>query len=204
LRAGGAMRYQRGTAVGAPDRSGVGEATGRAGAIRHSPPLRAGAAIVTVLLVVGGLLALRAMVPDAQAEPSTTNAAGPDIAHIATFDVPHRFDSLPGRTRLPLPQINGDVVGGGLPPIDGPSRTGAAKAIGLVLQRYCAHPGGTRVRLADQSSGRWNGPAPPTPGAAHCANWSPARKSRSAGPRRVTARCWTYAARGWSMIGVFG
>ncbi len=150
------MEHERGAAVGTVDRPDDEREAGRTGLTRHSRPIRIGAMALTVLLVVGGLLTLRAMVPPAQAAVTATDHAGPDIAHLETFDNARRFDSVRGRTRLPIPQVNGDVVSGGLPAISGPSRAGAGHAVGLVLQRYCAHPARTRVHLADRSTGWWN------------------------------------------------
>ncbi len=150
------MVHKRGAAVGTLDRPDGEQEAGRTGSIRRSRPMRVGTMVLTMLLVVGGLLVLRATVPEAHAGVAITNGTGPDVAHLETFDSARRYDSLPGRVRLPIPQVNGDVVSGALPAVKGPSRAGAARAIGFVLQRYCAHPRRTQVHLVDRSTGWWN------------------------------------------------
>jgi hypothetical protein len=154
------MEHEHGAAVGTLEHP-AGEPNGSSGKPpRHSRTVRFGAMGLTGLLVVAGLLVLRDTVPQRSADASptsnVTNGVGPDLAHSQIFDIPRRYDGLPGRVRLPDPMVNGDVVTGALPPIDGPSQAGASRAVHLVMQRYCAHPDHAHLRLVDSSSGWWN------------------------------------------------
>ncbi len=153
------MEHKHGAGVGTLEHPDAGPG-GPGTPPRRSRAVRIGAMVLTGLLVVAGLLVLRATVPhrSADASPSSnlTTGVGPDLAHTQIFDIPRRYDGLPGRVRLPIPQVNGDVVTGGLPPINGPSQAGASRAVHLVMQRYCAHPDRTHLRLVDGSSGWWN------------------------------------------------
>jgi hypothetical protein len=121
---------------------------------RRPSAARALTGLLAVLLVVAGLLALRHGMhhPAATAEAGTVTSSGPQIAALPVYDNARRYDSLPGRTQLSLPEVNGDQVTGDLPHLPGPSRTAAVRAAALVLQRYCANPEQVRTRLVDVAS----------------------------------------------------
>lgn len=50
------------------------------------------------------------------------------------------FDRLPGRVAIPAPARTGGQLSGPLPPTGRPDRTAAARALGLVLGRFCVDP----------------------------------------------------------------
>lgn len=51
------------------------------------------------------------------------------------------FDRSPGRTPIPAPTRAGGQLTGALPPpVRGPDRAAAVRAVGLVLGRYCVEP----------------------------------------------------------------
>lgn len=107
---------------------------------------------LAVFLVVAGLLALRHGMDHPTAAAVTVTSAGPQIAQLPVYDDASRYDGLPGRTRLSLPEVDGDQVTGDLPYLSGPSRPAAVRAAALVLQRYCANPDKAQVRLVDEAS----------------------------------------------------
>lgn len=141
LEAGGLARGARTTGTGPT--AGAGD--------RRSSATRALSGLLAVLLVVAGLLALRHGMHH-PAAAATVTSSGPQIAALPVYDNARRYDSLPGRTRLSLPEVNGDQVTGDLPHLPGPSRAAAVHAAALVLQRYCANPEQTRTRLIDAAS----------------------------------------------------
>ena len=124
---------------------------------RRPPAKRALTGLLVVVLVVAGLLALRHGMPRPAAAVTVTSS-GPDFAELSVYDDAARYDGLPGRTQLALPEVDGDTLTGDLPRLPGPSRAAAVDAAALVLQRYCAHPDRTRTRLVDAVSATgWDG-----------------------------------------------
>lgn len=165
--------------------------TADAGDRRHSAP-RALSGLLVALLVVAGLLALRHGMHHHSAAAKTVTSSGSDVAKV--YDDTRRYDTLPGRTQLALPEVDGDQVAGSLPDLPGPSRAAAAHAAALILQRYCANPEQTRIRLVDEAS------AAESDGIRHGGGWwSVTVQTRSpASPPITMSLLWTDPSYSWT------
>jgi hypothetical protein len=64
------------------------------------------------------------------------------------------FDQRPGRTPIPAPVQTGDRLSGLLPFTGPPGRDAAARAVALVLGRYCAEPSRYGVTIEPYADGR--------------------------------------------------
>jgi hypothetical protein len=117
---------------GGPGRPPAGPARRR----RRQPPPewpRWAAAALALLAGVVLLPALRAGVG-----PMVSAVRPPAAGESARPSGP--FDRLPGRTPIPDPVAEAGRVGGDLPPLSGPGRAAAVRAVRLVLGRYCLRP----------------------------------------------------------------
>ncbi|HEY6747378.1 MAG TPA: hypothetical protein VI357_16880 [Mycobacteriales bacterium] len=108
---------------------------------------RRAAVVIALLAAVVAVPALRAGVGPVT-PVDRPPVAGESVAEESATRPMAPLDHLPGRTPIPAPVAETDRVGGELPPLTGPGRAAAVRAVRLVLGRYCLRPDLYRLTTA--------------------------------------------------------